>query len=117
MKGFHLFSPVGANYQGGLLDNNVRITIQFIHRVGAVITALYLTLIAVFIVFRTKVKPLKISACILILLVSLQFLLGIMNVIYLLPIQVAVAHNGIAALLLATIFSMLHFTSRRSAYV
>ena len=40
IKGFNLFSPVGANYQGGLLDNEVRVSIPFIHRVGAVITAL-----------------------------------------------------------------------------
>lgn len=48
----------------------------------------------------------------LLLLVLIQFTLGILNVIYLLPITVAVAHNGIAALLLAALFSTLHFTRK-----
>ena len=46
---------------------------------------------------------------VILFLVIIQCTLGILNVIYLLPIQVAVAHNGIAALLLAQIFCMLHF--------
>lgn len=109
-KGFNLFAPVGANYQGGLLDNEVRVSIQFIHRLGAIVTALYVLILGALIVAKTHSTYLRLSALFLMLLVLVQFTLGIMNVIYLLPIQVAVAHNGIAALLLATAFSMLHFT-------
>ncbi|MCL9683285.1 COX15/CtaA family protein [Legionella maioricensis] len=109
-KGFNLFSPVGANYQGGLLDNEVRVTIQFIHRIGAVLTASYILTLCAFIVLKAQSKYLRAAAWLLALLVVMQFILGVMNVIYLLPIKVAVAHNGIAALLLAVIFSMLHFT-------
>lgn len=109
-KGFNLFSSVGANYQGGLLDNEVRVTIQFIHRIGAVLTACYILTLSTLIVLKTHSKHLRAAAWLLTLLVLVQFILGVMNVIYLLPIKVAVAHNGIAALLLAVIFSMLHFT-------
>ena len=49
-RGFNLFSPVGANYQGGLLDNEVRVTIQFIHRIGAVLTACYILILSALIV-------------------------------------------------------------------
>jgi cytochrome c oxidase assembly protein subunit 15 len=108
-QAFNLYSPIGSNYQGGLLDNEVRVTIQFIHRVGAVITASYLLLLSVLILYKTASKHLKRAAIITILLVLLQFSLGILNVIYLLPLHVAVAHNGIAALLLAHVFCMLHF--------
>lgn len=115
-EGFNLFSPVGANYQGGLLDNDVRVSIQFVHRVGAVITALYILILATLLMLRSNCKALKVSALLLIILIITQFSLGIMNVVYLLPIEVAVAHNGVAAVLLALIFSMLHFTRESSHY-
>lgn len=116
-KGFNLFASVGANYQGGLLDNNVRVTIQFIHRVGAVLTAGYVLVLATLILLKSNSKNLRTAAMVMAYLVLAQFILGIMNVVYLLPIKVAVIHNGVAALLLATVFSMLHFTRGRNAYV
>ena len=109
-EGFNLFSPVGANYQGGLLDHNVRVTIQFIHRIGAIVTTSYIIMLALCIMIKTHFNYLRIAAMVMLLLVLIQFALGILNVIYLLPITVAVAHNGVAALLLATIFSTLHLT-------
>lgn len=115
-KGFNLFSSVGTNYQGGVLDNEVRVSIQFIHRIGAVLTAAYLIILGSLILVKSRTRYLKITAALMMLLVVLQFTLGIMNVIYLLPLDVAVAHNGIAALLLACVFSTLHFTRRGVTY-
>lgn len=109
-KGFNLFSAVGANYQGGLLENEVRVSIQFIHRIGAILTATYLLILSLLIWMQTRSSRLRATALIMTTLVLLQFTLGIMNVVYLLPVKVAVAHNGIAALLLATAFCALHFT-------
>jgi cytochrome c oxidase assembly protein subunit 15 len=111
-QGFNLFSPVGANYQGGLLDHDVRATIQFIHRVGAVVTAAYILVLSSLMMLKTRFNCLRVAALAMFLLVLVQFTLGILNVIYLLPITVAVAHNGVAALLLATVFSSLHFTRK-----
>jgi len=116
VKGFNLFSPVGANYQGGLLDNEVRVTIQFIHRVGALLTLIYLLALSSLILFKMQFNYLRAAAGAMLLLVLVQFTLGILNVIYLLPISVAVAHNGIAALLLATVFSSLYFTRKGQEY-
>ncbi|MCW8408528.1 COX15/CtaA family protein [Legionella sp. PATHC035] len=111
-QGFNLFSPVGANYQGGLLDHDVRVTIQWIHRLGALITAAYILVLSLLILRRSSFNYLKIAAGFMLLLIFVQFTLGILNVIYLLPISVAVAHNGVAALLLATVFSTLHLTRK-----
>lgn len=116
-KAYDLFASIGANYQGGLLDNDVRMTIQWTHRMGAMVTLLYVLPLSIILFFRTHLIYLKASALLLMLLILVQFILGILNVIYLLPLSVAVAHNGIAALLLATIFSMLHFTRRRLEHV
>lgn len=115
-QAFNLFSSIGSNYQGGLLDNEVRATIQFVHRVGAVVTALYLLGLSVIILCKATSKYLKRSAIITIFLLFIQFTLGIMNVVYLLPLNVAVAHNGVAALLLAHLFCTLHFLRGSRVY-
>lgn len=108
-QGFNLFAPVGANYQGGVLENDVRVSIQLIHRIGAIITLCYILTLSVLIMARAQAKNLQKAACLMAVLVLIQFILGILNVVYMLPLKVAVAHNGIAALLLATIFCSLHF--------
>jgi cytochrome c oxidase assembly protein subunit 15 len=105
-KGFNLFSPVGANYQGGLLDNNVRVTIQFIHRLGAFVTAAYVLILSGSLLIGVRATALRKVAALIISLIIIQFALGVANVVYLLPLWVAVAHNGTAALLLAMMFVM-----------
>ncbi len=102
----YLFSSNGMSYQGGILDNDARVTIQFIHRIGAMVVFCYVTLLSLFILFFSKKKQMQINAMIALFLVMMQFALGIANVVYLLPLWVAVMHNGMAALLLT---SMLGF--------
>lgn len=113
-QGFNLFSPVGANYQGGVLDNDVRMTIQFIHRLGAILTAAYVLTLGLLILAKVESTILRRLALLAILLVVVQFILGVMNVLYLLPLWVAVTHNGVAALLMATMLMMLYLTQGRS---
>lgn len=115
LDSFNVFSTLGVNYQGGILPRDYRVTIQFVHRLGAVLTFLYIAGLSALILLRSRVKTLRKGAYLLLILVILQFSLGIINVIYLLPLKIAVAHNGVAALLLATVFSLLHFTRRRPA--
>jgi len=105
-KGFNLFSSIGANYQGGVLDSGVRITIQWVHRLGAFVVAGYMVILGLAIVLRFKKSKLRLFAWILLFLILIQFALGIANVVYLLPLWVAVLHNGGAALLLATVVMM-----------
>lgn len=116
-EAFNVFSSIGANYQGGLLENEARVTIQFIHRLGAVVTVGYIFVLGLFISIRESSPNLRRAALFLLAVVSVQFCLGVMNVLYLLPLSVATAHNGVGAILLATLFSMLHFTRRRLDHV
>jgi cytochrome c oxidase assembly protein subunit 15 len=113
MEGFNIFSTLGVNYQGGVLDNEVRVTIQFVHRLGAVVVFLYVLSLVAYILTTIRLKPLRILAILCGLLVCVQCLLGILNVQYLLPITLAVLHNGVAALLLASMVSLLHFSKGR----
>ena len=107
-EGFNLFSPVGANYQGGVLDSNVRVTIQLIHRLGAIVTALYVLLLSFILWIRSDMPIVRRMACLAMIMVLIQFTLGILNVVYFLPLWIAVAHNGGAALLLAVMVSLLY---------
>lgn len=109
--GFNLFSPVGANYQGGLLENNARVTIQFIHRLGAVVTAAYVLILSGLLGLRIRHPHIRMMALLAVVIVCVQFTLGIINVVYLLPLWVAVAHNGVAALLLAAMCSLFYLAN------
>lgn len=110
-EGFVLWREIGVNYEGGLLDHPSRVAIHLTHRIGAVITLLVLITLA----FRLfKVPRLRTSGQVLMSLVLAQFTLGILNVVLFLPLPNAVAHNAGAALLLATLLSLLHKTSTRT---
>jgi cytochrome c oxidase assembly protein subunit 15 len=106
-SGFQFWSTIGTNYQGGVLDSVSRVTIQMVHRFGAMLTALYL-LTLVGILLRKQIMRMKWVLWAVLFCVACQFLLGVINVIYLLPLWAAVAHNGVAALLFASVLS-LHF--------
>ena len=95
---------------------DAKITIHATHRVGAIITTLYLTAFFVWLWLRSDVDstPKKIALLGMAILL-LQVGLGVSNVVFSLPLLVAVAHNGVAALLMMSlvllIFS-LHRTGR-----
>lgn len=97
-EAFVLWRGIGVDYEGGLLDGPARAAIQLAHRIGAVITvAVLLGLFAA--LFRQPV--LRRPAGVLLALLAVQVALGIANVWLGLPLPVATAHNGVAALLVA----------------
>lgn len=110
-KGFNVLQPIGSNYQGGVLDSSARITIQWIHRLGAVVVGFSLLALSFSIWARVRFRPLRVMAIFLGVFLSLQVTLGIMNVVYLLPLWIAVGHNGVAALLLALLAAMRYLVS------
>ncbi len=108
-EGFNLFSNLGDNYQGGVLDSSVRMSIQMVHRIGALVVAVYLVFLSVLVALKSDSVYLKNSAFFALLLLFCQICLGVANVVYLLPLPIAVAHNGVAALLMATLLCMTYF--------
>lgn len=103
---FHFWMTVGPNYQGGTLDNVSRVTIHMMHRFGALVTFLYWLWLSVWIVTVSKINVLKQLAAAILFILVVQICLGILNVIWSLPLTVAVLHNGIAALLLLTVVTL-----------
>ncbi len=95
-----------TNYLGGHLDNDARVTIHWLHRLGALITTLFLT----FLIIKLFVNGWKRFALWITLVLVTQVSLGISNVVFSLPIAVAVAHNGVAALLLMSLAALVHYT-------
>jgi cytochrome c oxidase assembly protein subunit 15 len=94
------------SYLGGHLDNIARVTIQWMHRLGALITTVYLLFLIVklFIAGWTK------FATWLLLVLTVQISLGISNVVLSLPLTIAVAHNGVAVLLLMSMATLVHYS-------
>jgi cytochrome c oxidase assembly protein subunit 15 len=97
VEGFTLWRGVGVDYEGGILDHDARIAIHLAHRIGALIVmGVFGWLLWLLLRTPGMVGPGRVLAA---LLVG-QITLGVLNVVLGLPLAIAVAHNGVAALLL-----------------
>ena len=108
--GFNFMQSIGPDYLGGKLDHQSRTAIHLVHRLGAILVTFYfVALIASF--YSEKLK--KYSG-VLSFFLLLQLLLGISNIIYRLPLYVAIAHNlGALFLLLAISYFRLKISVNR----
>jgi len=104
-KAFSLPS-IGLNFEGGLLDSATRVSIQMVHRVGAVIVGLYLLGFSAVLLKQARSYRIKKLAIVIASMTAIQFILGIINVTHLLPLNVAVCHNAVAALLLLALVTL-----------
>jgi cytochrome c oxidase assembly protein subunit 15 len=97
---FHWVRELGQTANGEPLPLAAFVAIQWTHRVGALITFVYLGLLALVLL---KNERLNTFGQVLLVLLFVQVSLGIGNLILHLPLVLAVAHNLGAALLLVTI--------------
>jgi len=107
-EAFNLWRGTDINFEGGVLDNTARMTIHFVHRLGALIVFLFIGWLSLKLIFAKDVPMLRKLGRILLFILILQVSLGIANVLLSLPLLVAVAHNGVAALLLLTMVTVNH---------
>ena len=105
-EAFTLWRGTELNFEGGVLDNTARVTIHFMHRIMAIITFIYLFWLSLTILLQQKYKSLKPVAVALLVIVLAQVTLGISNVVFMLPLPVAVAHNAGAAILLLSMVTL-----------
>jgi heme a synthase len=103
-EGFVLWRGIGVDYEGGVLDGASRIAIQMAHRMMAVVVFAYLMWLAVKLI---RTPGLLFTGTMLAVLTIAQVALGIGNVVFSLPLWVAVLHNAGAALLLFTLVGLL----------
>ena len=102
-QGFVLWRGIGVDFQGGILDAASRTAIQMTHRFGAVAVFVYLSWLA----YRVGRAGMRWHAAALAVLLLAQVALGISNVMLGLPLPIAVAHTGGAALLLFALVGLL----------
>lgn len=114
-EAFILWRGVGISYEGGLLDNDARVTIHMMHRLGAVVVFCYLGWLAWRIITAARSSVLQGIGLVMVLLLVTQVSLGIANVVFNLPLPVAVAHNGVAALLILALVALNHALSPKEA--
>lgn len=95
-NGFQLFTNSDGQYLGGTLDAKARMAIHLAHRLGGIAIVLYF-FGAIFLLYKWGLSKNWVLG--LLGLVSAQFILGLANVLFSLPIAIATAHNGLAALL------------------
>lgn len=104
-EGFNIFQTIGPNYLGGQLENDARVAIHFFHRLGAVVVATYLVMLAIRL-FAFKERQISVVATIILAALAIQLALGITNVLMRIPIEVAVAHNAGAGILMLTLITL-----------
>ncbi len=103
--GFHFLRDLGMTAEGEPLSNEALNAIHWAHRVGALVAFGAVGFAAS---RASRIRDVRGIAMTLLTLLLLQVALGVTNVLASLPLPVAVAHNGVAALLLVLLV-MLNF--------
>lgn len=83
-------------------------TVHWLHRLGALVAFLYLGWLSGRLLTAGTNRTVRFAGLALAVLLIIQVALGIANVLLYLPLPVAVAHNGGAALLLLAVVTLNH---------
>jgi cytochrome c oxidase assembly protein subunit 15 len=105
-EAFTLWHGTEQNFEGGILGNDARVTIHFSHRLMALVVLLYLGGLALVMMGKRNYHAFRGFGAVLLVVLLAQVSLGISNVVFSLPLAVAVAHNAGAALLLLTVVTL-----------
>ena len=111
-EGFVLWREIGVNYEGGVLDMPSRTAIHVSHRIGAAVTFVVLVILALRLITAPVSRP---AGLLLLLAASAQVALGISNVVFHLPLSIAVNHNGMAAILMLILLWLHHRATQEYA--
>lgn len=111
---FHLVRELGQSATGGNLSLASLVAIQWTHRIGALITFIYLSVLAFKII---NINALRTLALLLLSTLLAQVCIGIANLVLHLPLALAVAHNlGAALLVMITVILNSKVTNSKNDY-
>ena len=113
-QSFNLIPPHQDTYEFGHLTHNERVTIHVTHRLGAIITSIFLAWLAIIAFMKARTHTIKKSAVILLFVLVIQIGLGISNIWFSLPLKVAVAHNLVAAALMLSLITLAYKLKQNS---
>jgi heme a synthase len=100
---FVLWRGLGIDYEGGVLNHPARVAIHFVHRIGAMVTALMLGFVAFLAWTRAQTRAVQFAGFMVAAALLAQLIIGPLMVIKGFPLWLATAHNGMAALLLLSV--------------
>lgn len=95
------------------LRHSERVAMHMLHRINAAFTAIAVIGFAVLTFYHTSNRFIRSVAIMTIVCLIIQILLGITNIIALLPLTVAIAHNATAALLLILVLTLTHYAYQK----
>ena len=106
--------PQAENYEFGAHDYNERMTMHIVHRIGALITFLYLCWLGISLYAAASSKFIKKLSAVMVLVLGVQVILGVSNVVFSLPVAIAVMHNAVAACLMLVLITISYTLYRKT---
>jgi heme a synthase len=112
-ESFDLVPPERDTYEFGHLDHNSRVTIHAMHRVGAIVTFIFLAWLAISVYKNAQTSFFRKVPSVLLVVLFIQVGLGVSNVVFSLPLAIAVSHNVVAALLMLVLITLAYSLKRK----
>ncbi|MGB1197761.1 MAG: COX15/CtaA family protein [Thalassotalea sp.] len=111
---FDPIPPQRDSYEYGHFEHDERVTIHVVHRVGAIITTLYLLWLTISIFIKAETAFFKKMAVAVQVFLFAQVGLGVSNIVFSLPLSVAVGHNIVAAGLMLMLIGLTYSLARKA---
>jgi cytochrome c oxidase assembly protein subunit 15 len=111
-EGFVMWRGLGVNYEFGILEAPARVAIHFAHRLGAVCASLLLLVISIRYWLSDMSAGMRMACLAVWAMLVMQVSIGLSAVWFGLPLNVATAHNAVAALLLLATINLNNVASR-----
>ena len=107
-EAFIMWRGLGIDYEFGVLEAPARVAIHFTHRLGALVAFLFLGFVGIGAARNSGSPEIRRSGQLVIAALVAQVTIGIGVVWFGLPLFLATAHNGVAALLLLATINLNH---------
>lgn len=107
-EGFVMWRGLGIDYEFGVLEAPARVAIHWAHRIGAVVASLWLGSIGWLAWRKSRNTTINVSGALVLTALAAQVSIGLGVVWFGLPLWLATAHNGVAALLLLATINLNH---------
>lgn len=104
------------DYEFGVLENDARTTIHVMHRFGAILASILVLSLVARVYRRGHSTFFRRFATVILLLLIVQVSLGVSNVVFSVPLPVAVAHNFGAVLLLVSLVLFIRAINVKCGY-
>ncbi|WP_206482979.1 COX15/CtaA family protein [Thalassotalea sp. G2M2-11] len=111
---FDPIPPKRDSYEFGHLNHDERVTVHVMHRIGAIVTTIYLLWLGLMVFLKSQTQFFKSAVLGLLVLLTTQVSLGVSNIWFSLPLSVAVAHNIVAACLMLMLIALTYSLKRKA---